>query len=160
MRFSWWTVLIKRINTRCFSSSSAIKSLCIRTFTLLFVLWQKKSRTTTCEFCSSWKRCMQNWKFLIQQCCSSTWKKICKIENIWFNSTVLLISSTWKRINECLSLDFFFLESFVMLVTYQQQRFDQLQETFHHQRSLRQILFWIKRDDVCFFWAWVSRFVK
>jgi hypothetical protein len=46
----WWIVLTKSINTKCFSSSSAIKSLCIRSFMSLFVLWQKKNRTTMCEF--------------------------------------------------------------------------------------------------------------
>jgi hypothetical protein len=77
------------------------------------------------------KKDMQNWNFLIQ-----------------FNSVA---HRHEKRINECLSFDFFYFESFVMFVTYQQQRFNQLQKAFHHQRNLKQILFWIKRNDVCFF---------
>ncbi len=38
-----------------------------------------------------------------------------------------------------------------MFVTYKQQRLDQLQKAFHHQRSLRHILFELKEDDVCLF---------
>jgi hypothetical protein len=63
---------------------------------------------------------------------------VCKIENFSFDSVA---HRHEKRVDKYLSLDFFYLESFFMLVTYQQQRFDQLQKAFHHQKSLRQILF-------------------
>jgi hypothetical protein len=46
----WWIVLTKSINTKCPSSSSAVKPLCIKSFMSLFVLWQRKNRTTMCEF--------------------------------------------------------------------------------------------------------------
>ncbi len=80
------------------------------------------------------------FKFLIQRFYSSTCMK--------------------KRSYECLSLDFSWIKSFVVSLTHQQQCFDQLQKAFHHQRSMKHILFSVKRCCVCVVWAWVSRTVK
>ncbi len=100
----------KRINTRCSWWLSAIKSLCISTFTWVFVSWSRKRRRIIAEFYVNWKLCMINCNFLISRCWWSIWNEISCMSSSW-NFQILIIFSAhnisitmWRRTAKNLSI--------------------------------------------------------